>query len=159
MIELITDEMAVEIADLAANKGCPREHQVIDRIDGICVGLFGKYQDELIVQISESDETVIIYRYDNSMVRPIRRIYNKGIIIRKLRECGIQRVEFNKVDDIQTRRDKWLASVHELATTRGYTLDDISRHFSLDDMFQYFIDNNLPVIALKRRINFIANGN
>ena len=155
MIEKITDEFACELADLCNKCGEPTKHEIIDRIDGICIGLFGRFQDRFIVEIKELDGSVILYNLDYLKPRPISRIFNKGIIKQRLHEIGISSVKFNvEFDRIQTNRERWMDEVHSIVSNECPNAS-ISEHFTLGTMYQYFIDNKTPSEAVEKRKKLI----
>lgn len=95
ILDKITDELACKIADLASGFDSENEHQVIDRINGIDVGLMGKYNETQTIDFSCENNLVLI-NYINRNAEPQKqKIRNKNLIRKELRKVGIDRVAFN----------------------------------------------------------------
>jgi hypothetical protein len=92
----ISDSLACKIADLACGFSSENEHEVIDRIFGIDVGLMGKYNETFTVDFIEENGIVKITYFDRNQFEEIQEIKNKEEIIKLLNEIGISDVVLAK---------------------------------------------------------------
>lgn len=95
ILNKVTDDLACEIAYLVT--GIKNEHEVIDRIYGIDVGIMGRRNEVHTVDFRQQNETTIIYHIDRNSDPIYRKVNSKKLIRKKLRELNITNVEFNKL--------------------------------------------------------------
>lgn len=95
LLDRITDELACKIADLASGFDAENEHQVIDRINGIDVGLMGKYNETHTVDFVLQEDVVVINHINRNAEPKNQKIRSKKLIKQQLTKVGIDKVVFN----------------------------------------------------------------
>lgn len=95
LLDKITDELACKIADLAYGFESENEHQVIDRINGIDVGLMGKYNETHTVDFRQEVDLVIINHINRNAEPQNQKVLSKNLIKKELAKVGIDKVAFN----------------------------------------------------------------
>lgn len=89
ILDKISDSLACKIADLACGFNSENEHEVIDRIFGIDVGLMGKRNETSTVDFIEENGIVKITYFDRNQFDEIQEIQNKEQIISLLKDIGV----------------------------------------------------------------------
>jgi len=95
LLDRITDNLACKIADLVSGFDAENEHQVIDRIYGIDVGLMGKHNDVHTVDFRWEVDLVIIKHINRNAEPKKQKVLSKNLIKQELAKVGIDRVAFN----------------------------------------------------------------
>lgn len=95
LLDRITDKLACKIADLASGFDAENEHQVIDRIYGIDVGLMGKYNEIQTVDFRWEVDLVTINYVNRNAEPQNQKIKCKNLIKQELAKVGINKVAFN----------------------------------------------------------------